>query len=316
VARLGTFILRPSTSLLRASPKKRCKPAFTLIELLVVISVIAILAALLLPALARAKSQARTTYCLNNKRQLTVAWLMYAQDSRDYLAYNSDPAAGLENMDAPNWVESQVDWSTGSYCTNLALLTDDANSSLAPFISHVAAPYHCPEDTFLSPPQRGEGWTQRARSVSMNFVMGDGFTDSGEPKSRGGFAYYASVQNHEPYISRWFIRISDLAGIGPSMACVFLDEHPDSLWLSPSFQLDYKPGVVIWRQLPASYHSGGCTFSFADGHEDYKKWVVPQTVVPVYCTNWDYSFSPWDWTSDTRDSDWFAHHSLEPGAFQ
>jgi prepilin-type N-terminal cleavage/methylation domain-containing protein len=69
--------------------KRRCAPAFTLVELLVVIAVIAALAALLLPALARAKSTARTTSCLNNKRQLAVAWLMYAQDNRDYLAYNS-----------------------------------------------------------------------------------------------------------------------------------------------------------------------------------------------------------------------------------
>ncbi|HUD46278.1 MAG TPA: prepilin-type N-terminal cleavage/methylation domain-containing protein [Candidatus Baltobacteraceae bacterium] len=315
MARTRTVILRPSKPLLHVLPKKRSKPAFTLIELVVVISVIAILAAILLPALARAKSQARTVYCLNNKRQLAVAWLMYAQDSRDYLAYNTDPVWGLDDMDAPNWVASLVDWSTASDCSNLALLTNDTNSSMAPYISHVAAPYHCPEDTFLSPQQRAEGWTQRARSVSMNYVMGDGLGATGEPKSHAGFAYYASAQTHPPYISRWFIRIADLAGIGPSMACVFLDEHPDSLWLSPSFEVQYKPGVVVWRQLPASYHSGGCTLSFADGHEEYKKWVVPQTTVPVHYTYWDYAFSPWDWTSDTRDWEWFARHSLEPSAF-
>jgi prepilin-type N-terminal cleavage/methylation domain-containing protein len=313
---MRTFNLKPSTSLLRAPPNKRCKAAFTLIELLVVISVIAILAALLLPALAKAKSQARTTYCLNNKRQLTVAWLMYAQDNRDYLAYNSYWTVGSQYMDAPNWVESLVNWTTEPYCTNLALLTDDTNSSLAPYISHAAVPYHCPEDTFLNPAQKAEGWTQRARSVSMNWVMGDGMNDSGEPKSLGGLDYAAVGPGGQPYTSHFFFRFTALATIGPAMACVFLDEHPDSVWLSPAFKADYNSATVIWLQLPASYHDQGCTLSFADGHEEYKKWVVPQTVVPIFCTNWDYDFSPFGHTTDRRDYDWMEHRSYEPSAYE
>src|SRR5580658_5473044 len=106
--------LTRSTWLLRAPLKSRCARAFTLVELLVVIAVIAILAALLLPVLAKSKSQARITVCLNSKRQLALAWLMYAQDSRDYLAYNTCSFWYLETgggmRDAPNWVTSYVDW--------------------------------------------------------------------------------------------------------------------------------------------------------------------------------------------------------------
>jgi prepilin-type processing-associated H-X9-DG protein len=275
-----------------------------LVELLVVIAVIAILAALLLPVLAKSKSQARITVCLNNKRQLALAWLMYAQDSRDYLAYNTCSFWYLETgggmPDAPNWVTSYVDWTTRDFSTNLAGLIDDTNSSLAPYIAHDAAPYHCPADTFLAPAQRALGWTQRARSVSMNYVMGDGIAEYGGLKSLT-----------PPY----FTRIRDLATIGPAMALVFLDEHPDSIWYSPAFALGYSPTQALWRQLPASYHDRGCTFAFADGHEEYRKWLVPQTCVPVTCTDWVYTFSPFPPSTDLRDWVWLAHHSFAPSFF-
>jgi prepilin-type processing-associated H-X9-DG protein len=100
------------------------------------------------------------------------------------------------------------------------------------------------------------------------------------------------------------------------MACVFLDEHPDSISYSPAFLVIYNPTQILWRQLPGSYHDGGCTFAFADGHEEYKKWLVPQTCVPITYANWDYSFSPFPMGNDLRDWNWFAHHSLEPSAFE
>ena len=79
------------------------RPAFTLVELLVVIAIIAILAALLLPALSGAKQRAQNVVCMNNQRQLLVAWASYSCESNDFLA--SSGAFGRLYSDE-NWAEN------------------------------------------------------------------------------------------------------------------------------------------------------------------------------------------------------------------
>src|SRR4051812_15158104 len=84
---------------------------FTLIELLVVIAIIAILAAMLLPSLAKAKQKAQGIQCLNNHRQLGMAWRMYAEDSNDVLTYASttDDATNPKNQYA--WSGAHMNFS-------------------------------------------------------------------------------------------------------------------------------------------------------------------------------------------------------------
>src|SRR5258708_39411501 len=69
-------------------PDSKGGSGFTLVELLVVIAVVAILAALLLPALGVAKARGKTTTCLNNQRQLILACLLYVDDNEDSFPYN------------------------------------------------------------------------------------------------------------------------------------------------------------------------------------------------------------------------------------
>ena len=78
------------------------KSGFTLIELLVVVVIIAILAALLLPALSKAKSRTKSIACLNNLRQLSICWHLYAGDFNDLMVPNDNIAGGAPG---PSWCQ-------------------------------------------------------------------------------------------------------------------------------------------------------------------------------------------------------------------
>ena len=124
------------------------------------------------------------------------------------------------------------------------------------------------------------------RSASMNLKLGDGNDGDGRPK-------------HHEVNPPCVIRMADFSvySLSISSTFVFLDEHPDSMGFSPSFY--QNGGTVSWIQAPASYHSGGFTISFADGHAEFKPWLDPSTRQPVTFGTW-FGFPLADW----RDWEW------------
>ena len=231
---------------------------FTLIELLVVIAIIAILAAITLPALAQAKARAQAIICLNNTKQLLLAWHVYAGDHEDRLPYN----LGMSEFGPRtprNWVNNVMTWDLSSDNTNLATITD---ASLGPY-SGTTSIYRCPADHTLSAVQIAAGWDGRIRSYSMNAMVGDA----------GDFSKDGFNTNNPDYVQ--FFKITQIPQ--PTEIFVFLDEHPDSINDGYFLERDY---YSEWHDLPATYHNGVTSFSFADGHSQLHRWMQSGTYRP------------------------------------
>ena len=242
-------------------PNSRALRAFTLIELLVVIAIIAILAAMLLPALARAKSKATQVSCLNNGRQLMLAWRMYAEDNRDSLlaAQNNVPP-----LPRPNWMSGSVDFQNPS--PNFTAIFDiNVNMTQSPMWPYTAKNkniYKCPADqsTF-----KVLGSTfPRIRSISMSQVFGFG-------------EWLDKSYNRNQRVWRTYERLSTIRL--PAKTFVFVDEHPDSI-NDGAFAVactGNEPGdIQSLSQIidyPSNLHGGGCGFSFSDGGAQIHKWL-------------------------------------------
>jgi prepilin-type processing-associated H-X9-DG protein/prepilin-type N-terminal cleavage/methylation domain-containing protein len=232
--------------------RKSVRVAFTLIELLVVIALIALLAALLLPALNKSKTKGESLVCANNLKQLTVAWVLYADESGDWLVNNHGVPETLACRQT--WANNVQDWEASDDNTNLIFLT---NSKLGPYAGRSMSIYKCPGDR--EPGPNGA----RIRSVSMNAMVGN----PGELTNRFNPAYVQFYKKES---------ISVPAGI-----FVFLDEHADTL--NDGFFVNVLEEYT-WGNLPASYHNGAANFSFADGHVEPHRWRVTETVRPVLRT--------------------------------
>ena len=278
------------------------KGGFTLIEMLAVIAIIATLAAILLPALAGARERSRGIYCVNNTRQLTLAWQLYADDHEGILPYNL-VMAGTSLRTNLNWVNNVMDWTVlNSDNTNLATITE---ASLGSYVASMTAIYHCPSDHALSAEQGAAGWNQRIRSYSMNAMVGN-----------AGVASISGQNVNNPGY-RQFFKIDQIPH--PVDIFIFLDEHPDSIDDGYFINRDAESSntgwgansvtPVEWRNLPASYHNRSAAFSFADGHASLHRWVNPTTVLPAAANVTSLPIQISQTSSDANaDFDWVIDH--------
>jgi prepilin-type N-terminal cleavage/methylation domain-containing protein/prepilin-type processing-associated H-X9-DG protein len=228
----------------------RCRQrGFTLIELLVVIAIIAILAGMLLPALGKAKSKTVGIQCMNNTKQLQLAFTLYAGDQAEVLLACQD---GLPDRRA-NWCTGDVSWGSSNTGSN-----DVARSPMMKYVGNAFAVWKCPADqSFVV---SGGRRIPRFRSNSMSQVFGYGEWLDGSSSGRNQTAW------------RTYSKEGNI--VNPSQTWVFVDEHPgsinDAAFANQMRDAETANARII--DMPASYHNGACGFSFADGHSEIKRW--------------------------------------------
>jgi len=219
--------------------------AFTLIELLMVIALIAVLVALLLPALSTAQSQGRRAACLNNLKQLGLSGQLYCADNDGRLAENLP-----QGQSTNSWVLGNMKY--GNDATNQALIRQ---SKFYPYASQLST-FRCPAD----PSQIGG--VSRVRSYSMNGWVGSRYMDS--ESHTNGF--------------RTFLRENEIAMARPSKLWLLADEHEGSI--DDGFFLVTMDDSRPFASFPAVRHNRAYALNFADAHAEIFKLRSAELFLP------------------------------------
>jgi len=209
------------------------KKAFTLIELLVVIAIIAVLMAILMPALRAAKDHARRIHCVANVKTLSLGWFMYKDENDDNLVRGHTGA----EWQPDDWAHSAQDSQTLEL--KLEAIKDGA---LFPYVGNTVEVYRCPADLRLKHP---------SRFCYRSFSIANGANGENWPGDHTVAKIYSDIRRP----ATKYIFVEDIDPRGENVG---------------SWQINYTPQQ--WIDPLAMWHNRKTTLGFADGHSEMHKW--------------------------------------------
>ncbi len=235
-----------------ARPALNGRRGFTLLELLAVLTIILAVIGLLSVALNQTKIRTLRVSCLDNMKQLQLAWMLYADDHNDFIALNkTDPLPGRVGL-ATFAKNSTNSWVAGNPKVDRNW-DNIERGTLYPYVKHQEV-YRCPMDSSTTV----KFGTARTRSYSIDAYLG-GDDEDLDPRVK--------------------MRLNDLRNPAPEKVFVFIEEHEQSIWGGGFLVLPrerFSLGGGVWSSTPSDRHMQGCNLTFADGHLEYWKWLSPK----------------------------------------
>jgi prepilin-type N-terminal cleavage/methylation domain-containing protein len=250
------------------------KRAFTLVELLVVIAIIALLMALLMPALRLARDQATALLCVNNIKQLSMAWFSYTVDNDGSLVcghrYRGNAYSNISAFPDGFWINPPHD-ATGNYTGEPGTLDDKLRGirtgKLFPYVKSEKL-FHCRGDAREEIPEQ-LAYCSYAIAGGMN----------GEPAYSG-----SSGKQNPDRVAEVYDEIRN-----PANKYVFIEESDPRGWNMGSWILN--PTGTCWIDPLAPWHNYWSTLGFADSHAEKHRWRSKNTnrmnveQIHGYCPN-------------------------------
>jgi prepilin-type N-terminal cleavage/methylation domain-containing protein/prepilin-type processing-associated H-X9-DG protein len=290
---------------------------FTLIELLVVIAIIAILMAVLMPALSAARKLASSSRCLANQRNLLAGWIMYADDNGGLLMANGAGydrgISGGGSYDPTPWVHRPKDPAGNVFPIPApATLTNEDRfrgiqaGTMWPYVRNLGA-YRCPGDDRQSRRPPRDAW----RSYSISYAFGP--LSESILAGRGGYRYYRRMSEirNSPLYYVFVEEEHNASNLG-------INEGGWHMPFSASVNRLDNPNSWTFYDPLASFHNKSSTFGFADGHADRIRWMDRRTLEFIHQTTDQQSAHSGITLNSPGNEDlqWLIEHFIGPERLQ